>query len=228
MPSPSPPPPSTHRRPSSQVNLPKPLSWREFVAALGELTAYDWVALLGFLALLAAGMRAVRDLDNRSAYASSYPRYFETFGRQHSDRWWARASGASMLFMLTQHHIFGVLFALPTDELHRTHKLMVVYVTSVTELAVLILFYGTNNDSPALRFWAAAIDMAIVFVCGALSAGTFSRALIKHAAVEPQAAEERGWRLLLRQTHGERPSKRLQQAWRHPLLLARPGACRAE
>ena len=138
------------------------------MATTAQLTAIDpmWVivALLGVLLLMAVGMWAVRRTDDAEAYASFSPRYFETLGLQASSRWWLRAAGAALLFVLTQHHLFGVVFTLPTDPLHRTQRLMVLYVTLLAELAVLVLFYGTNNDSPALRFWAALIDMCVISV----------------------------------------------------------------
>ena len=57
-------------------------------------------------------MAAARCADDANAYASFYPKFFETWGRQASSRAWQRMLGAVLLFVLTQHHVFSLLFLL--------------------------------------------------------------------------------------------------------------------
>ena len=61
-------------------------------------------------------------VQDRNTYSSFYPRYFEWLGLQGYHRAWIRAIGAVLLFTLTQHHLLSLFFALPTEDLLRTHR----------------------------------------------------------------------------------------------------------
>ena len=100
---------------AQEINLPKLLTAAEFIAALAALPAADWCAILGGLMAMAALFVLAQRADDRRAFTTFYPTYFEQCAGQASRRWWVRMLGALGLFVLTKHHVVSILFTLPLE-----------------------------------------------------------------------------------------------------------------
>ena len=217
------------------VTLAGPLGWEDLVSTLEKSVSTSAPAIILSVLALLVGLLVAVWYDDRHAYTSLYPTWHECLSCHASQSAAWRAVGASVVYVLSNHHLCFVFLALPTLPATKAQRLMTAYNVVLVQLAVLILYWGSTNSGAAAA-WAQLIDVATVllvknllvwlFMRGAQRKADYDTETAKAASSHLHAAEHKQWHLMMRQTAPKRhapPSamQRFAAAWRGegPLLL---------
>lgn len=175
-----------------QFNMPVPLSLEAFGQSVQKITPLECSIFLGIILVLAYGLNIATACDDRATYITRPSRWrlwIADFALSTGRRGcagkiiWVMA--VILLFVFESQHLLCVLLVNRAAAVYGYAEMtMVAYQLTLGEIAVVILFWGTedaNESDQYTQLWAAAIAAAMRACMAVLSVTAFSFALLTDA-----------------------------------------------
>jgi hypothetical protein len=186
------------------INLPVVMSGEELLSVLANISPGAWSAIALTGTVMVMLFLLAQRYDDRHAYTAFYPKWFEFLSCFGGSKLF-RSVGAQLILLGTTNHFLMIFFVLPSIPTTRTQRLMTVYQVVLTELIVLMMFYGTSNTNPLVSLWAQIIQGGTTVIVKVISVTLCNWALLPRKTTAPTEKDLKQLRVF----HGtEKPKKK--------------------
>jgi len=161
----------------------------KFFQKLGEMSAGEWSAWIGFLLVMVVLLLIARLWDDRELYRSFMPAWHQLFACK--DKPWLKAFSLVIIWFCTSHFLLQVFFVLPWEGIRHIHRLMILYNVLLAQICILMLFWdtfvGIADASTIRQFWAFTFDATTTLVVSIACRLSFSWATRAEHLSDPSA-----------------------------------------